>query len=88
MKRRKQQTPELFGDGLDRIVHCPALLDVFDRIEQTETELRIFPQHGPPRPCGWSGPLDETEVGGADDGYVFCPRCDCEFSISTGEENV
>lgn len=29
--------------------------------------------------------LDCYEVGGADDGCVFCPECACEFNTPTGE---
>lgn len=30
--------------------------------------------------------LDCFEVGGADDGCVFCPMCSCEFNPDTGEQ--
>ena len=29
--------------------------------------------------------LDFFEVGGADEGCIFCPACSCEFDAETGE---
>lgn len=35
--------------------------------------------------CGYGGVLDSFDVGGADDGNVFCPRCTGEIDAVTGE---
>ena len=37
-----------------------------------------------PRRCSWSGPLELTEVGGMDEGYVLCPACSSWIWIGEG----